>query len=255
MSSCKASLKFKSVNLKASKLLAFTLAEVLITLGIIGVVAAMTIPNMITNIQAIKLQSQYKEAYSTIAQVVKMYNSDDERDSYQGQSYYKNFFKYFTGLTDCGEMAAVADDSEYCFIRQSNVDGNAGTVTNKDENYKNYSKLAALKTQMFDNGQFYIQKNGMLFGFDLDHANPFISVDINGKKNKPNVYGYDVFTFELVSSEKEGGLELLPMGAYGTHFYSSRNGYCSKTSSDGFNGATCAYFAQTDSAYFKKLPK
>ena len=31
---------------------AFTLAEVLITLGVIGVVAAMTIPTLITNITA-----------------------------------------------------------------------------------------------------------------------------------------------------------------------------------------------------------
>ena len=35
---------------------AFTLAEVLITLGIIGVVAAMTIPNLIANVNAHKFR-------------------------------------------------------------------------------------------------------------------------------------------------------------------------------------------------------
>ena len=52
----------------------FTLAEVLITLGIIGVVAAMTIPTLMTHLNHIKLQSQFKEGYSLLAQAVKMYN-------------------------------------------------------------------------------------------------------------------------------------------------------------------------------------
>ena len=37
----------------------FTLAEVLITLGIIGVVAAMTIPALMNNVRATKLKSQF----------------------------------------------------------------------------------------------------------------------------------------------------------------------------------------------------
>ena len=38
-------------NLTSTKLTAFTLAEVLVTLGIIGIVAAITIPSLITNYQ------------------------------------------------------------------------------------------------------------------------------------------------------------------------------------------------------------
>lgn len=47
--------------MKQLKSNAFTLAEVLITLGIIGVVAALTIPALLTNLNHIKLQSQFKE--------------------------------------------------------------------------------------------------------------------------------------------------------------------------------------------------
>lgn len=42
----------------------FTLAEVLITLGIIGVVAAMTIPTLIANTNGAKYRSQYKKTLS-----------------------------------------------------------------------------------------------------------------------------------------------------------------------------------------------
>ncbi len=43
---------------------AFTLAEVLITLGIIGVVAAMTIPTLIANIKGARIRTQLFLSYS-----------------------------------------------------------------------------------------------------------------------------------------------------------------------------------------------
>ena len=51
--------------LNTNKEPAFTLAEVLITLGIIGVVAALTIPSLITNYKARKLHTQFLKSYST----------------------------------------------------------------------------------------------------------------------------------------------------------------------------------------------
>ena len=46
----------------------FTLAEVLITLGIIGVVAAMTMPSLIQDKQNTERVSQLKKVYSTLSQ-------------------------------------------------------------------------------------------------------------------------------------------------------------------------------------------
>ena len=51
-----------------AKRAAFTLAEVLITLGIIGVVAALTIPTISRNIQEMVLNNQFKKFYSTFKQ-------------------------------------------------------------------------------------------------------------------------------------------------------------------------------------------
>lgn len=47
---------------------AFTLAEVLITLGIIGIVAALTMPALINSYQKMVLKNQFKKVYSTISQ-------------------------------------------------------------------------------------------------------------------------------------------------------------------------------------------
>ena len=81
----------------------FTLAEVLITLGIIGVVAAMTIPNLIATHKAKRFRTQFLKSYSTIQQVFKQMQADDisiDPADYPIQEYYKVFGKYLKGATD-----------------------------------------------------------------------------------------------------------------------------------------------------------
>lgn len=51
---------------------AFTLAEILITLGIIGIVAAMTIPTLMTKYAKQRTETQLKSFYSRINQTLKM---------------------------------------------------------------------------------------------------------------------------------------------------------------------------------------
>ena len=58
-------------NLVSSKKAAFTLAEVLITLGIIGILAAMTIPTLISKYQEKTYITKLKRAYSMLAQAYK----------------------------------------------------------------------------------------------------------------------------------------------------------------------------------------
>lgn len=66
----------KSTNGKA----AFTLAEVLITLGIIGVVAAMTMPTLINSTQGAQYKTAYKKALSVMSQAVVMNIALDDYD-------------------------------------------------------------------------------------------------------------------------------------------------------------------------------
>ncbi len=75
-----------------TKRFGFTLAEVLITLGIIGVVAAMTIPTLIANTNGAKYRSQFKKTISTLNQAGLM-----------GQAQYD--FDYAGATTACAEDA------------------------------------------------------------------------------------------------------------------------------------------------------
>ena len=68
-----------------TKRFGFTLAEVLITLGIIGVVAAMTIPTLIANTNGAKYRSQFKKTISTLNQAGLMAQAQYDFD-YAGAS-------------------------------------------------------------------------------------------------------------------------------------------------------------------------
>lgn len=63
---------------------AFTLAEVLITLGIIGVVAAITIPGLITKYQKLATVVKLKKVYSQLNQVMLSINDDPGLDVISG---------------------------------------------------------------------------------------------------------------------------------------------------------------------------
>ena len=70
----------------------FTLSEVLITLGVIGVVAAMTIPTIIENHQKQVVTSRMKKFYSTFNQALQM--SVNEHGDMKTWTYPTDFYDY-----------------------------------------------------------------------------------------------------------------------------------------------------------------
>src|SRR5574344_1609757 len=71
---------------------AFTLAEVLITLGIIGVVAAMTILTLISNTQKHDTVVKLKKSYTILAQAIKLAEIDNGSVSSWDYSNAQNFY-------------------------------------------------------------------------------------------------------------------------------------------------------------------
>ena len=224
----------------------FTLAEVLITLGIIGVVAALTIPSLINNYKAQRLRTQFLKSYSTIQQVFKQMEADDvstDPTSYATHEYYKVFMRYLQAPMDCG----IGYKKSPCvFIRDS---------SSKDyKPYKTFDGKTNTTMAPFDDGQIVLQDGTILLfenyasGSGSDNTKIWVSVDLNGYNNKPNRWGYDLFTFQLVDNQ------LKTMGDVGTAF-TNLNQYCNTQSSSSYNGIACAQKAKSDSEYFKKIIK
>lgn len=219
---------------------AFTLAEVLITLGIIGVVAAMTIPSLINNYKAARLKSQFLKSYSTIQQVFKRMQDDEisvDPSSYSdGRSFYEVFASYIAGATKCDYY------SQLCVRTWS-----------PDRVYRGINKYH------LDDGQILLNDGTLMMFENMTNSSlVWVTVDLNGIKNPPNIEGYDTFTFQLINGE------LHTMGDIGTSYVGEK--YCdidtilkiTKSDSNAHAepyGLACAHYAKVDADYFKKVVK
>ena len=81
---------------------AFTLAEVLITLSILGVVAALTIPSLVNRQNEMAAIVKLKKAISTYESVVEVYMAEEEATSFDvACEKLGNYFKQVTGVGEC----------------------------------------------------------------------------------------------------------------------------------------------------------
>ena len=223
---------------------AFTLAEVLITLGIIGVVAAITTPTLINSYRNKTLEAQFKKQYSLIQQaLLNMQEQEGAIPNYQnfpGHKFVKTFQNYYSILADCKNSNCEAMDMEA-------AGGEYGNLTSKV--YRTYNNAVYAGNGLFDDGQFMISDGSfLLFNTSTVTSRIIITVDTNGYHAAPNRWGLDLFTFQI----EESSGKLLPMGTDGTYFIGN---FCSVNSSNKMNGLTCAYRALTENNYFKNLPR
>ena len=181
----------------AAKKSAFTLAEVLITLGIIGVVAALTIPTIIQSYQKQVTVIKLKKAYSALGQIAQKSLADNDvvnftEETVATQKSVKEFFDtywlpYFNG--------ANVDTSPSGPWQGSNI-------AYKYKNGRTYN--VAIYTNYSAGRIFFSTPDGVTYFILLtkwgEHWTPMFNpkqevvVDINGIK-PPNVFGKDLFRF------------------------------------------------------------
>ena len=198
---------------------AFTLAEVLITLTIIGVIAALTIPNLMQKWSDHADIQKVKEAYSILSNAIKMAIAENGpidswglRDYYAGSVDFGQKIKpYLKVAEDCSQ-----NQKGNCFNYGYNSDGSICTPS-KNTPCGNYLSLTnTVKSATHFNPSQNVMRfklvNNMRIGMRTTWSNgkmgayPWIFLDINGEKG-PNKAGYDIFVFGL---NNEKGLTPLP---------------------------------------------
>ena len=237
---------------------AFTLAEVLITLGIIGIVAALTLPVIISNVKNSQLEAGLKKAYSVLGQALNMYQAENGERIVAGDATNRRMIKsylmqYIKSAKDCGFGGSDNKEGLEKACLPNNYKGIDGDF-NGSAKYETYNGKSSIALDYFDDGQF-VTPDGMLIliensGGQWFGDQVFISVDVNGYNKKPNRLGQDLFMFQI---DKNGAL--LPMGAKDTKYYSISDAYCSNTSTNSMNGAGCTNLALMNKNFFKKLPR
>ena len=191
-----------------TKRFGFTLAEVLITLGIIGVVAAMTMPTLIANYHKKVYVNQLRTNVSLLSQAVKKYLADQGVDTLaltnmpNNDEELKRFFnEYLKIVNDCDGRYYV--EGKYgCFNKTySKID-----KTSRPNNLSNFS--CAVVVNLANGASICSDVSDATTTIDPDTGKPIynagvgtmpgsvmlIEIDINGLKG-PNQYGRDYFAF------------------------------------------------------------
>ena len=177
---------------------AFTLAEVLLTLAIIGVVAALTIPAVVTKVTKDQYVTGLKKAYNTLKAV--------EREAIQ---------EY--GPMESWTWVDTITDFEKYFLPYFDVLKNCGATTEKGCFAEGLTDLGGSYSSNFNSTYNYriITSDGMAWVYyEEDNTAPLywrgtFHVDVNGLKG-PNRIGRDIFLFTAYSSN----LGIKPRGSY-----------------------------------------
>ena len=224
----------------AAKKAAFTLAEVLITLGIIGVVAALTLPTVINKVQSVILKNQFKKAYSSLLNAINLVQKDEpvacwywDKKSYASavctkRNEYGTCIAWDNKLADGSPVPADYNGSfsdcnafypnlrktlkvvKYCEINALKN----GCVTDDFRGVDKAKQNLSPDTEQ-DPGQHFSDSNvknlysafltpdGVLYIHWAESYSPYFAIDINGHKG-PNKWGYDLYKFVLIGNKSDG---------------------------------------------------
>lgn len=200
----------------------FTLAEVLITLGIIGIVAAMTMPSLISNYKNKAIDAQFKRVYSNMYNAMKMIESRDG-------TFPQCFYTYGKGSLDEQKFSQCIDFYEK-ITKEMHVikicKGNAyndGCIPKYQgvNTLKEYEGSASItgcagytQNKILNSNWAYVFNDGsILFTYaavsnNYNNWSGVFAIDVNGKK-PPNKWGHDIFSFAF-EEKKPGIIQMTP---------------------------------------------
>jgi prepilin-type N-terminal cleavage/methylation domain-containing protein len=184
---------------------AFTLAEVLITLAVIGVIAALTMPSLISKMQMISFKNQFKKAYSVYSQnLLKTVMIDFDGDS---GCYYSSSGDNVTGCPDFFEQ----------FAKNMNVIKTCKGNALADGCVPVYDYMAAAGCSGFSlnnvnntNDVYVLSDGSIIIPYKFSNNSgfmPFFMFDVNGMKI-PNKVGQDIFALNIYIDARSGAYRL-----------------------------------------------
>lgn len=177
-----------------SSLIAFTLAEVLITLTIVGVIAALVIPPLANYIADIQYKSAYKKAVSVANQAY----TEAVQDNGGGfGAFTSNTTTSYTKFDALKSKMVVIQDCLFNSTIQGVCWSNSG-VGQKGYSVPSCSMFSNLAGAQFVNTSF-VSKDGMfwmLYSYSTTTGSDYLAVDINGNKG-PNDWGKDAFILRM----------------------------------------------------------
>lgn len=215
------------------KKFAFTLAEVLITLAVIGVVAAITLPTLINKYKEHELVTRYKRMYTTLNQaymraVAETGETANNWDDMYATALYEKIKPYLKIAEDC-PAESNSNQRRKC----------VGTTDYYLRTYKHITN-ASVSLSTFYKWPSVRLVTGEFIVFPTSGSGVHFMVDLNGNAG-PNQLGVDFHYFSFITPD----YTKIQPGARWTHGSPSQPGYCDRTKEgalSGFAGASCGFW-------------
>lgn len=235
------------MRLFVKKRRAFTLAETLITLGIIGVIASIVIPNMIVNYEKEKVVIKLKQTFTLISQALMLSEyANGTMDTWD----------FGGNTTNPAKTSYFAQNYFYPYIKTSKQ-----CVFGSNECWKTPVNLANVTAANFDattTAKAYtaVLANGVSVFFWAGTAVPYniaILVDIDGAGSGKSMLGRDVFYIDThlqsTSTVQKGsvflGLGVIPLPTRDSLLDTS-SVYCCNINAGSYAGDYCGAVIMMD---------
>ena len=160
---------------------AFTLTEVMITVGIIGVISALTVPTLMSNYQRKALTVQIRKTANNIASAADLLMTEESKNKFSATSGYKDLDTFITQRFKVLKTCESADATK-CFASE------------------NYQSIDNSKNSAFTcAGKSYVLADSSAVCLTIDDTykpNVTVTTDVNGSEG-PNIAGRDLFMFTI----------------------------------------------------------
>lgn len=199
---------------------AFTLAEVLITLGIIGVVAALTMPVLVNKYRKIVIANQFKKSYSILQNVIVRAQKDHGTfgewpcfSASWGGKLFLNVDEFMKYISEAINVTKKESDRYVAASAIKMCGSSTDYVTMNGKVLKSSSGDPYWKKET----SFYLADGSCLYFISMDGNEPIyedlknnkgnnpvmhVYIDVNGAKAQPNKLGIDLFAFEIYYNGK-----------------------------------------------------
>ena len=212
----------------------FTLPEVMITLVIVGVVFAITIPVVLNKIEDSQNIAKWKLLYSQIGDAFNSAYEETNHNSlcnggdcvrYWNDEFIRTFIGKFEVIDECGRYNTNEAGCGSLGMGQTSNFNPDHIWASQHHNITSYKTLAkgSMNAYDFDKVAFLL-KNGATVYMGGSHNGPTIMVDVNNAANGPNILGKDLFG--IVCLPTNSCTHLVPEGTKGTQC-SENQSYCS----------------------------
>ena len=185
-------MRIKSKVFNFDKKKAFTLAEVLVTLGLVGAISALTIPTLAYNYRSKVLEEQFRSTYSDVRQIGALINYEKgDVGEYANKLSFAAWQKDFVGRLSGGNNLLGSESPSALQTKYTQTLKDGGGSPGLWAFNLNGSALRKVNN-ICDNGSIWLDSKGRLWTFNSEMR--IVCVDVNGTAN-PNRINIDTFAF------------------------------------------------------------